>query len=215
MKQSTERATVCGKDGEGMRFNELRKEPVLLALVLFFFCLTAGALAGRLSIITMGDKAKAQVLSELYTAVHGSIPYGKLIRYCLVRNALVAMSILFFSLCIIGNYYYLFRIAKRGLLVGFLFGQLCGVFGNKGILLGLTYYFPAWFFYLPAYFLYYRIAYRLWRTFFRNPESAASLRAFWPYKKTLLFWLLIFLFGGLVEATLGSLLLQAVGGNFC
>ena len=198
-----------------MRFGNFRKEPVLFALVLFFFCLTAGALGGRLYIITMGAKAKAAVTEELQSAVKGSIPYAKLIRYCLLRNALVAFSLLFFSLCIVGHWYYLFRIGKRGLFVGFLFGQLCGTFGKKGILLGLTYYFPAWFFYLPVYFVYYRIGYQLWRGFFRNPESAATLRAFWPYRKQLLLWLLVFLLGGLVEATVGSLLLQAVGGKFC
>lgn len=198
-----------------MRFGNFRKEPVLFALVLFFFCLTAGALGGRLYIITMGAKAKAAVTEELQSAVKGSIPYAKLIRYCMLRNALVAFSLLFFSLCIVGHWYYLFRIGKRGLFVGFLFGQLCGTFGKKGILLGLTYYFPAWFFYLPVYFVYYRIGYQLWRGFFWNPESAATLRAFWPYRKQLLLWLLVFLLGGLVEATVGSLLLQAVGGKFC
>ncbi len=104
-----------------MRLGNYRKEPVLFALVLFFFCLTAGALGGRLYVITMGAKAKAAVLAEIRSAVMGRIPYGKLIRYCLLRNALVAFSRVFFLLCIIGKWDYIFRLGKWGRFVGVVF----------------------------------------------------------------------------------------------
>lgn len=197
-----------------MRYVLRKKEPVLLAVVLFLICLVVGAITGRLYLFTMREEATKEITKELSVIAYGKVDFGALLKYALVKDMLVYLSILFFSMCIVGRWYYLFRILKRGVLVGFLCGELCGVFGTRGIGLALAYFFPAWLLYIPAYYAVYRMGESIWRAFFRSEELRATIGIYLVYWKRIVLWLGVFVAGGLLEATLGTLFLQLIAGYY-
>lgn len=192
-----------------MNLRNLRKEPVLLALVLFCFCLTAGAFVGRIYLITSKDVGEKAVIYQMRSIVQIKPDYFSILKKCIFRDAMTIASLLFFSTSLLGNYYFIFRIGKRGFLMGLLLGQLVGTFGGNGIWLGLAYFFPAWCLYFPAFVVYYQIAFNLWSRFFHTSASDSVFRSFLEYRKKLLIWGLVFLLAAVMESTLGNFILRA------
>ncbi len=198
-----------------MRLLRKLREPMLVASVLFLVALIAGALVGRLTVLTMEERIGAKVSEELRLLANGSVHYGELFRYTLVRNFAVAVSLYVAALCIVGPWYMLARIGVRGFLVGYLAGQLSGLFRWKGILLTLAYFVPAWFVYAPVYFALYQNAYELWRIVFRKQrESETNSRNRMDFVRRVMCLAGCLLFGVVVEVWLGSLVLRIAAKRF-
>ncbi len=191
-----------------------QKEPLLIAVVLFLCSLLIGTLCGRLFVLTMRDKVLAQFAEELNMLAHGEINYVEMFRYTLFKNAVIFLSILLATLCIIGPWYYLFRIGKLGLSCGMLAGQVGGIFHAKGILLMMAYYLPAWIVYAPAYIALYKNAYELWQVVFHKHDERNVTLSRSDFVRRTLILLLLLEFGAVLEVWLGSLLLRFAAGHF-
>lgn len=190
------------------RLMNLRKEPVLFALVLFGFGLTAGALAGRIYAITAKEEGVDLILARLWGISETKINYQKLLKECIYRDFLTVGSIVFFATCMFGNWYYMYRIGKRGFLIGLLFGELVGVFGRKGVFVGFAYFFPAWCLYLPVYVIFYQVAYSLWGSFFRTGNETSVFHSLLAVRRRLLLGAGLLVLAGLLEATIGCWVLR-------
>ncbi len=191
-----------------------QKEPLLIGVVLFLCSLIVGALCGRLFVLTMRDKVLTQFAEELNLLAHGEIDYVAMFRYTLLKNAAIFLSVLLATLCIIGPWYYLFRIGKLSFSCGILAGQVGGIFHAKGILLMMAYYLPAWIVYAPAYIALYKNAYELWQLVFHKQDERNVLLTRSEFVKKMLLLLLLLEFGAVLEVWIGSLLLRFAAGHF-
>lgn len=197
-----------------MHWIRRQKEPLLIAVVLFLCTLLIGTLCGRLFVLTMRGKVLSQLADELNLLTYGEVDYVEMFRYTLMKNAIVFVSILIATLCIIGPWYYLFRIGKLGFTCGVLAGQLGGLFHAKGILLLMAYYLPAWIVYAPAYIALYKNAYELWQMVFHRHDERNVILSRREFVKRMLILLLLLEFGAVLEVWIGSILLRLVAGHF-
>lgn len=190
------------------------REPVLCALVLLFVALLVGAMLGRLSVLTMREKVGTQVSEELQLLAEGKVDYTGLFRYTVAKNAVIFATLVFATVCIVGPWYYIFRIGRFGLVAGFLAGQFGGLFHGKGLLLTGAYFLPAWILYVPVYISLYRTVYEIWKAVFHKQDTGEVLVPKGEYVRRLCILLLMLEFGAVLEVWLGSLVLRLAAGHF-
>ncbi len=197
-----------------MQILRRNREPVLSALVLLFVAFLVGAMLGRLSVLTMREKVVTQVAEELQLLADGNVDYTGLFRYTVMKNAVIFATLIFATVCIVGPWYYLFRVGRFGLVTGFLAGQFGGLFHGKGLLLTGAYFLPAWVVYVPVYISLYRTVYDIWRMVFRKQNAGEVLLSKREYLQRLCVSLLLLEFGAVLEVWLGSLILRLAAGHF-
>lgn len=189
-----------------------RKEPMKLALVLFFVSLLVGGIYAKITqnLLEVGIDSMS---SRYFNTIRNmDIQYWDLFRYILFRCIKSFFFIWVMSLTIFGLPYLGWVIASKAFQTGYLFMALTMTYQWKGVLLFITYLFPHGIIYIPVALCCLRYCYQL--TMEMNHGQATpslhNITLLKKYLKLIIILLLALVVGALIETFLGSFIIRKV-----
>lgn len=193
-----------------MKCSQLVRIPEALGGLVLAGGLLLGGIAGRVYLLVCPDGGRKRFLGMLGSILKTRASFFDLLQRAFLMQLSLFLAACFFSMVLLGGWYYLGRIALRGIGTGFLFGALCQCFGMRGCMLGLAFYLPQWFLYAPVFFCLYRLCYGIWHRIFREKETLSLAALFLPYRMVAGKLLLLLFAGAVLEAGVGAVLLRTM-----
>lgn len=183
-----------------------KKEPVVVALVLFLLSAVVGGIYAR---ITQGllESQIDSINSRYFTTIlQMDISYWDLYWHTVVSLMKSFLFVWIFSLTIFGIPYLAIAIGWKGFQVGYLMTGLCLTYEWKGLLLMIVYHFPQMLLYIPAALLCLKGCYSLTNEVNRSGMSAGlhNISLLKKYYKLIIIVVVALLAGALLETFVGT-----------